>query len=71
MRQIYVKQKHDRTRPRSDLLVEDKKHMTSHRPKTVLSSKTEEGSRQSEAKETIEEKMEHADLRRTTKPINK
>ncbi|KAL0649362.1 hypothetical protein Bca4012_092053 [Brassica carinata] len=66
MRQIYVKEKHDRTRPRSDLLVEDKKHMTSHRP-----NKTEEGSRQSEAKETIEEKMEHADLRRTTKPINK
>ncbi|CAF2058142.1 unnamed protein product [Brassica oleracea var. botrytis] len=40
MRQVYVKEKQDRTRPRSETLVEDRKRITSHRPKTVLRSKT-------------------------------
>ncbi|CAG7862526.1 unnamed protein product, partial [Brassica rapa] len=51
-----------RTRPRSDLYVEDMEQIASHHPKSVLRSKTEEGSKQHEAKETIDEEKEHAEL---------
>ena len=70
MRQVCVKEKQDRTRLRSDLLVEDRKRITSHRPKTIFRIKTEEGSRQSEAKETIKEKKEHANVEMNHHTVN-
>ncbi|KAL0662169.1 hypothetical protein Bca4012_099006 [Brassica carinata] len=41
--------------------VKRRERIVSHRPKSVLRSKTEEGSRQREAKETIDEEKEHAE----------